>query len=998
MARFTACNSDTGSNSSEDEDDHTSSREVPRATAIVEPEPDAESDDVDDGPSSSSSSSSEMQEEELRSTPPARRTISRKQDRNALIEDENGEIRFAHEVHVRVSPPSSSSSSPPAKTRLNNSRDDPTIIPWAKHVGVDAQTMHVMQTSLFRMPEEAATLKALQQAPKPAPAVRLDVSTRNQAVNRKHSRDSDGDGLRTDSRERPSFAHNVDPPIFRPSRKYARVEIKSSIVNGNEGVYFDAGLSMGRSFRVGWGPGGRLIHSGSICSPFATSKTTANSSIVFVTNVLSAVTRSGQDQNKTAPSVLTPSALSSKLLQHHLTHTTISRDDFGIPFAHPTILSSSSSSAPHSSPPTWNYAPAASSDPLNFASFALLFPSTDASSLAPIFRLGSALFDPIDLQFNRSRGTTDGTSITPDIRNRVQLLRRKKALSKWLEEVVKPSVDSDLRSEANGSNVAYTPADAAFTHLTGYQVSEACSAAADGGYLKLSTLISQAGGDDLYKNDIIAQLDIWKNEKLAPGSSSGLGNPQNGLVERSVWKVYNILGGLITSEGQEGKSEDSLYAGLDWKRTFGLCLWYGTSVDSSVADAVNVYEGILSQSSQSTSNQIAQPIPKWAISKKSLPPSSLASSRLGLFISSFAKDQTPDDPLFALIKLCADPTLSLSKALNPLSFAPSGLDWGIGMCWHLYIILSRIMRVRDFADRGRSGAKSKAKPPMNGFVGNDEDDEEPSEGHSPTADLLTSSYALELESWGMIQEAVFVLLHLEGSVGREKAIKDLLARSGHKLDNWTALGLAGTLKLPMSWIDEAKALHALDDGNIFSAYELYLSAQMYNSAHNLAILELAPDAIIRKDLELLRNLFTRFDSDGKKDKIEHWFVRGKVLLDYVDTMTLLPKLLEEVAAENEEAETMIDGSQAAAIDDLAKRIPKIVGLLPDIFFRGRSTDDRHPAAVEEMTKDLLKLAERANPDLLSQVQRPTLGTLDGAAKINLVRGMGYSRFLQSIAV
>jgi hypothetical protein len=51
---------------------------------------------------------------------------------------------------------------------------------------------------------------------------------------------------------------------------------------------------------------------------------------------------------------------------------------------------------------------------------------------------------------------------------------------------------------------------------------------------------------------------------------------------------------------------------------------------------------------------------------------------------------------------------------------------------------------------------------------------------------------------------------------------------------------------------------------------------MYNAAHNLAILELAPDAIIRQDLELLRSLFIRFDSDGKRDKIEHWFVRGKV--------------------------------------------------------------------------------------------------------------------------
>ena len=148
-----------------------------------------------------------------------------------------------------------------------------------------------------------------------------------------------------------------------------------------------------------------------------------------------------------------PSALSLKLLQHHLTHTTISRDNSGIPFAHPTTLSSSST--PRASPPAWNYAPAPSPDPLNFASFVPLFASTDAFGLAPMFRLGSALFDPIDLHLNRSRpetSTTDQTSITPDIRNRVQLLRRKKVLSNWLQEVVKPSVDSDLRTQANGSN------------------------------------------------------------------------------------------------------------------------------------------------------------------------------------------------------------------------------------------------------------------------------------------------------------------------------------------------------------------------------------------------------------------------------------------------------------------------------------------------------------------------------------------------------------------
>ena len=180
--------------------------------------------------------------------------------------------------------------------------------------------------------------------------------------------------------------------------------------------------------------------------------TTANSSTVFITNVLSAVSHSGLDQNRTAPDAI-PSALSLKLLQHHLTHTTISRDNSGIPFAHPTTLLSSSSSTRRSLPPAWNYAPAPSPDPLNFASFVPLFTSPDISSLAPIFRLGSALFDPIDLHLNRLKASkTDQTSITPDIRNRVQLLRRKKALSNWLKEVVKPIVDNELRTQANGSN------------------------------------------------------------------------------------------------------------------------------------------------------------------------------------------------------------------------------------------------------------------------------------------------------------------------------------------------------------------------------------------------------------------------------------------------------------------------------------------------------------------------------------------------------------------
>ena len=146
----------------------------------------------------SSSSSSDMHEDELISSRIRRR---QKPKRNALVEDEDGEIQYANEMNndrrpaLRVSSASSSSSSsstpPPPRAALK----DPTIIPWAQHVGVDPQKMHVMQTSLFRMPEEAAALKAMNQP------TRSNLRIPLQPLNRKHSRDSDGDGLRVDSRE-----------------------------------------------------------------------------------------------------------------------------------------------------------------------------------------------------------------------------------------------------------------------------------------------------------------------------------------------------------------------------------------------------------------------------------------------------------------------------------------------------------------------------------------------------------------------------------------------------------------------------------------------------------------------------------------------------------------------------------------------------------------------------------------------------------------------------
>lgn len=60
-------------------------------------------------------------------------------------------------------------------------------------------------------------------------------------------------------RKGPSF-------LMRRPLKYSRVEFQRSVSFNYSNVVTDAGLSMGRSFRAGWGPRGQLAHSGSSTS------------------------------------------------------------------------------------------------------------------------------------------------------------------------------------------------------------------------------------------------------------------------------------------------------------------------------------------------------------------------------------------------------------------------------------------------------------------------------------------------------------------------------------------------------------------------------------------------------------------------------------------------------------------------------------------------------------------------------------------------------------
>jgi len=77
-------------------------------------------------------------------------------------------------------------------------RGDPSIIPWAQRIGIDPQKMHVMHASLFPGPGPESSAEAL----KPSNAEKPErVRLTPNGLHRKHSRDSEGDGVRAATQE-----------------------------------------------------------------------------------------------------------------------------------------------------------------------------------------------------------------------------------------------------------------------------------------------------------------------------------------------------------------------------------------------------------------------------------------------------------------------------------------------------------------------------------------------------------------------------------------------------------------------------------------------------------------------------------------------------------------------------------------------------------------------------------------------------------------------------
>lgn len=441
---------------------------------------------------------------------------------------------------------------------------------------------------------------------------------------------------------------------------------------------------------------------------------------------------------------------------------------------------------------------------IRFADFARLFENGDRSHEANIWRLGVALFDEVELKL--PPGSDD------DLIIRIAEIRRKLALSKWLENAVVPLVDHDLVS-ANG-----TP-EKIFTLLSGNQIDRAVQAAIDGNDMRLSTLVAQVGGSEVFREEVLRQLEDWQKYKVNP------------LLSSAYRRLYALLAGIMdVSPGDPTRGSDHcadviISSELDWKRAFGLRLWFGNPFDHTVTDVLSTYTTDLK-----SRHKPATPLPAYAEKPTQLAKQWIMSSQ-------------PTDILYGMIKLYSDVTISLDDVLRARDCSASPLD--ARLQWHLYMLLAQALHKRDFADRY--------------------------EGLSSVADGITAAYAAQLEEEGDWTRAAFILAHLETAEGRYNAIKALLLRHPESTASEEAF-LLDRVAIPETWLHESRAAAFASRDDAYEQYHSLIRAELFDSAHRVLLDKLAIEPIIRGDWALLRRLCEKLASSEP----EGWEYGGKV--------------------------------------------------------------------------------------------------------------------------
>ncbi|KAH0625336.1 hypothetical protein JD844_033863 [Phrynosoma platyrhinos] len=160
--------------------------------------------------------------------------------------------------------------------------------------------------------------------------------------------------------------------------------------------------------------------------------------------------------------------------------------------------------------------------------------------------------------------------------------------------------------------------------------------------------------------------------------------------------------------------------------------------------------------------------------------------------------------------------------------------------------------------------------------------------------VLNASYAAQLESEGLWEWAVFVLLHTPSAHMRERAVREMLNRHCQLMetpDSWEKEAfLTEKLCVPPAWIHEAKAMKARRENDMHKEALHLFKAGQWNLCHRLVVWHLASDAIINENYTYLKGFLEDLSAPERSTLIQDWDTAGLVFLDYIRVIEMLNRI------------------------------------------------------------------------------------------------------------
>ncbi|WOH09930.1 hypothetical protein DCAR_0729391 [Daucus carota subsp. sativus] len=328
----------------------------------------------------------------------------------------------------------------------------------------------------------------------------------------------------------------------------------------------DASLFMGRSFGVGWGPNGILVHAG---APVGNSNSREISSVVNLEKV--AFDKVVRDENNQVSDDLIDFCFDSPLKFHmELKHETkeIGTGSCKLKLqklvCDPLLLSDTCRGYIGITEEQLEV-PGLTS----YARVILMHQVQVWELIKVLFSLKESRARSNVLEDSQDDTMQDRKDSDQDIDQEALELIRRAEFSYWLQESVCHRVQEELSSSDESNDLQQI-----FLLLTGRQLDAAVELSASRGDVRLACLLSQAGGSTVNRSDIFKQLEIWRNNGL-----------DFNFIETDRTRLFELLAGNIHG------ALDGL--NIDWKRFLGLLMWYNLPPETSLPAIFQTYQKLL---------------------------------------------------------------------------------------------------------------------------------------------------------------------------------------------------------------------------------------------------------------------------------------------------------------------------------------------------------------------------------------------------------------------